>query len=51
MGEIMPFDKQSQIGSEPSERMQEGAGAILWSAAMAIIALIGWVIYGIWSAV
>jgi hypothetical protein len=45
------YDPHEQLDSEPDERMQEGFGAIVWPAAMAIIVLIGWAIYGIWSAV
>jgi hypothetical protein len=50
MGEVMPFDKQNQLGSEQDRIMQEGFGAIVWPAIMAAFVLAGGAIYGIWSA-
>ena len=49
IGEVMPFDKQNQLGSEQDRIMQEGFGAIVWPAIMAALVLGGWAIYGIWS--
>lgn len=49
MGEVMPYNKHNQLGSEPDERLQEGFGAVVWPAIMAAIVLGGWGIYGIWS--